>query len=171
MEKMPNPEHRAPLPVHARTSPTQGAGIKLRLFNREKALTSLGGTATPPDRGSASGQAPSPLDPVPSAKPEPQGQMGAGTQGGLPLSLRSGSGIQIGPFMMPALCGTWRSKINQTRSLPSMSSPWGLGETDKQDAPSSTPAEMAEEGTGRLGPRREGAARPGEVREGAPRRS
>ena len=48
--------------------------------------------------------------------------------GGLPLSLRSGSGIQMGPFMMPALCGTQRSEINQTRSLPSMSSPWRAGQ-------------------------------------------
>lgn len=56
------------------------------------------GAAAPRPESLIVAAVPPSLDPFPLAKPQPQGQVWAGSQGGLSLSPSSGSGIQIGPF-------------------------------------------------------------------------
>ena len=128
MGPMPNPELRASLPAHARTSPMPGSWDQTEVVHqketthqfwmccRAQRLRVWGWPQCFPTRPCSFSQA------------SPPRTNEGRHPGGLPLSLRSGSGIQMGPFMMPALCGTQRSEINRTRSLPSMSSQWRAGQ-------------------------------------------
>lgn len=100
MEKMPHPELRASLPAHARTPPAlrsrdhtgvvhEGGGRDMRSWRGCEGLTAL---------------LPLPHSPFLQLSLSLQDTWGR-YPGGLPLSLRSGPEIQMGPFVVPAGAG------------------------------------------------------------------
>lgn len=167
--KCPTQSFQLPCPHTPGPLPPQEPGSNQGCSPERSDMPASEGLQRPRSTG---GQGPSPTRPCPLAKPQPQGQMGAGTWGGLPLSLGSGSGIQ-GLFRMPALLQEAEIQA-QSDEVPALSEfPMGSqeGKGHQGNASRCPAAESEEAETDRLGQRREGPAQAREARHSAPKRS